>query len=164
MYPEDIESLAKAVVTAATSQGVILTSVESCTGGLVSGALTAIAGSSAVLDRSFITYSNAAKVEMVGVDPELILAHGAVSEAVARAMASGALANSRAGLAVSITGVAGPGGGTDQKPVGLVHFALHDASGSSHTSHSFGSSLDRQTIRLEAVRVALKLLLERLSP
>lgn len=140
----------------------MLATVESCTGGLVSGALTAIPGSSAALDRSFVTYSNEAKTEMVGVDPELILRHGAVSEAVARAMAEGAVAHSRAELAVSITGVAGPGGGTELKPVGRVHFAVHDASGTTHVRHSFGDSLDRQTIRLEAVRVSLNLLLDRL--
>ncbi len=163
MYPEDIYSLARAVVAAATEKGRMLTSVESCTGGLVSGALTAIPGSSAVLDRSFITYSNEAKTEMVDVDPELIVRHGAVSEEVARAMAAGAYARSRADLAVSVTGVAGPGGATETKPVGLVHFALHDAEGSSHVQYTFGDTLDRQSIRLEAVRVSLRLLLERLS-
>lgn len=163
MFPEDVCSLARAVVVAAIERKLMLATVESCTGGLVSAALTAIPGSSAVLDRSFITYSNDAKVEMVGVAPELIVEHGAVSEAVARAMAAGAIDRSGADLAVSITGVAGPGGGTKQKPVGLVHFALHDASGSLHVRHAFDDSLDRQSIRLEAVRVSLGLFLKRLG-
>ncbi len=96
---------------------------ESCTGGLIAGALTAIAGSSDVVDRAFVTYSNEAKREMIGVPWDAILGHGAVSEPVARAMAAGALARGNAQIAVSVTGVAGPGGGTPDKPVGLVHLA-----------------------------------------
>ena len=96
---------------------------ESCTGGLVAGALTGVPGSSAVVDRGFVTYSNEAKADMLGVDPKLIARDGAVSESVSRAMAEGALQRSLANIAVSITGIAGPGGGSDLKPVGLVHFA-----------------------------------------
>ncbi len=101
-----------------------IATAESCTGGLVAGLLTAVPGSSAVVDRGFVTYSNEAKTDLVGVPAALIAAHGAVSEPVARAMAEGALGRSLADAAVAITGIAGPGGGSPDKPVGLVHFAL----------------------------------------
>jgi len=162
MFPDDIESLARAVVDAAIRRGVMIATAESCTGGLVAGAITAIAGSSAVLDRGFVTYSNAAKVGMIGVSPELIEACGAVSEPVARAMATGALSHSNAGLAVSITGVAGPGGGSTEKPVGLVHFGVADGAGVDHREHRFGDP-GREAVRLASVRVALAMLLERLE-
>jgi len=162
MFPDDIQTLAQAVVAAAIRRGVMLATVESCTGGLVAGALTAIAGSSAALDRGFVTYSNEAKTELVGVPAALIDAHGAVSEPVARAMAEGAVARSRAGLAVSITGVAGPGGGSAEKPVGLVHFAVADAAGVRHVEKGFGD-IGREAVRLESVRTALTMLLERLD-
>lgn len=162
MFPDDIQSLAQAVVQAAVGKGTILATAESCTGGLVAGALTSVPGSSAALDRGFVTYSNAAKAGMIGVDPRLIEAHGAVSEPVARAMASGALAHSDATLTVSITGVAGPGGGSVEKPVGLVHFGVADAQSVGHAEHRFGP-LDRDAIRLASVRVALNLLLDRLA-
>jgi nicotinamide-nucleotide amidase len=102
----------------------MLATAESCTGGLIAAALTAIAGASDVVDRGFVTYSNEAKTDLVGVPAELIASHGAISEAVARAMADGALARSRASIAVSVTGLAGPGGGSVDKPVGLVWFGL----------------------------------------
>ncbi|MGQ3111807.1 MAG: CinA family protein [Brevundimonas sp.] len=162
MFPEDIQFLARDVVAASIRRGVLLATAESCTGGLVAGALTAVPGSSAALDRGFVTYSNAAKSGMIGVPAALIVAHGAVSEPVARAMAEGAVARSDAALAVSITGIAGPGGGSADKPVGLVHFAAHDASGTVHAEHRFGD-LGREAIRLASVRVALGLLLDRLG-
>ena len=109
MLPQDIEAIAEAVVRQAEAKGLMIATAESCTGGLVSGALTAIAGSSAVLDRGFVTYSNEAKVEMLGVDSDLLASFGAVSESTARAMAEGAVARSRASIAVSVTGIAGPG-------------------------------------------------------
>ncbi len=115
---------AAALLDACRAQGVLLATAESCTGGLIAAALTAVAGSSDVVDRGFVTYSNEAKTELVGVPPELIAAHGAVSEPVARAMAEGALARSRAAITVAVTGVAGPGGGSAAKPVGLVWFGL----------------------------------------
>jgi nicotinamide-nucleotide amidase len=102
----------------------MLATAESCTGGLIVAALTAVAGSSDVVDRGFVTYSNDAKIQMIGVSSALIETYGAVSEEVARAMAEGALARSRAAIAVSVTGVAGPGGGSVEKPVGLVCFGL----------------------------------------
>ncbi len=120
---EERRAAARAVIGAARAGGVMVATAESCTGGLVAAALTEIPGSSAVVDRGFVTYSNEAKAEMLGVDPSLIAEHGAVSGDVAAAMAAGALGRSRADLAVAITGVAGPGGGTERKPVGLVWFA-----------------------------------------
>jgi len=163
MFPDDIQTQAAAVVAAALAQGVMLATAESCTGGLVAAALTAIAGSSGALDRGFVTYSNEAKTGMLGVPADLIATHGAVSEQVARAMAIGAVSHSRAGLAVSITGIAGPGGGSDEKPVGLVHFAVADARGVHHEVHRFGD-IGREAVRLASVRVALSLLLGRLQP
>lgn len=162
MFPEEIEILARAAVTTAIERGVMIATAESCTGGLVAAALTAIAGSSAVVDRGFITYSNEAKHEMLGVPMDLILAHGAVSEPVARAMCEGAVTNSRATLAVSITGIAGPGGGSAEKPVGLVHFGVADAGRTDHQQHRFGD-IGREDVRLASVEVALTMLLARLK-
>lgn len=163
MFPEEIEALARAVIAAALGRETMIATAESCTGGLVAGALTAVAGSSAVVDRGFVTYSNEAKTGMLGVPMDLIVAQGAVSEPVARAMAEGAVAQSRATLAVSITGIAGPGGGSDEKPVGLVHFAAADANGVIHQAHRFGD-LGREAVRLASVRTALTMLLSRLTP
>jgi len=160
MFPDDIEQLARQVIVAAAARNQMITTAESCTGGLVAGALTAVAGSSVVLDRGFVTYSNAAKTEMLGVPAGMIATHGAVSEPVARAMASGAVAQSQATLSVSITGIAGPGGGSDDKPVGLVHFAACGPGGLNHAEHRFGD-LGREAIRLASVRVALDMLMER---
>lgn len=163
MFPDDIQTLAQQVVAASIRRGLMLATVESCTGGLVAGALTAIAGSSAALDRGFVTYSNEAKTDLVDVPAALIQTHGAVSEPVARAMATGALSRSVAGLVVSVTGIAGPGGGSADKPVGLVHFAVADADGVIHIEKRFGD-LGREAIRLDSVRTALTLLLARLEP
>lgn len=115
---------AEALLAACRARGIRLATAESCTGGLIAAALTAIAGSSDVMDRGFVPYSNEAKTEMTGVPPSLIQTHGAVSEPVARAMAEGALARSRASIAVAVTGIMGPGGGSAEKPVGLVCFGL----------------------------------------
>uniref|UniRef100_UPI0005B2B20D CinA family protein n=1 Tax=Methylobacterium sp. B34 TaxID=95563 RepID=UPI0005B2B20D len=129
-----------------------------CTGGLVAGLLTAVPGSSAVLERGFVTYSNDAKAEAIGVPIDLIRRHGAVSEPVARAMAAGALAASRASVAVAITGIAGPGGGSAEKPVGLVHFGLSRRDGETrHLERRYGD-LGRAGIRRAAVADALGLL------
>jgi nicotinamide-nucleotide amidase len=124
MLPESTLTEAEALLAACRTRGAMLATAESCTGGLIAAALTSIAGSSDVVDRGFVTYSNEAKNELIGVPMHLIRTHGAVSEPVARAMAEGALARSRAMIAVSVTGVAGPGGGTAEKPVGLVWFGL----------------------------------------
>ena len=160
MFPQDIQDLAVEVLNAARKAGLTIATAESCTGGLVAAALTAIPGSSDVLDRGFVTYSNAAKVQMLGVPEALIAARGAVSEPVARAMAEGALKVSGAGLAVSITGIAGPGGGSADKPVGLVHFAVARTDRPSlHREMGFGD-IGREAVRLASVRLALEMLLE----
>lgn len=162
MFPDDIQSLARQVIQAAAARGLMVATAESCTGGLVSGALTAIAGSSAVVERGFVTYSNAAKSDLLGVPAGLIDAHGAVSEPVARAMADGAVSRSGAQVSVSVTGVAGPGGGTADKPVGLVHFGAVGPAGGIHAEHRFGD-IGREAVRLASVRVALGLLLDRIN-
>ena len=163
MFPPDVEALAKAVLDRARVRGVTIATAESCTGGLVAGALTAIAGSSDVVEGGLVTYSNAAKTGLLGVDAGLIAEVGAVSEPVARAMASGAVRRLGAGLAVAITGIAGPGGGSADKPVGLVHFASADPGGDvRHLQMRFGD-IGREQVRLASVRVALEMLLERLD-
>jgi nicotinamide-nucleotide amidase len=141
-----------------TEKSIVIATAESCTGGMVAAAITDVAGSSAVMDRGFVTYSNSAKVEMLGVPHELILAHGAVSAEVARAMAEGALKHSNAGVAISITGIAGPGGGTAVKPVGLVHFACATPQKTVHEEMHFGD-VGREGIRAAAVEKALQLVL-----
>lgn len=156
-------SRAEALVAAYAAAGERIATAESCTGGLVAGLLTAVPGSSAVLERGFVTYSNAAKTEMLGVPADLIARHGAVSEPVARAMAEGALARSEAEVAVAITGIAGPGGGSAQKPVGLVHFGLAvRGEPSRHRECRYGE-LGRAEIRRLAVGHALELLEARLA-
>ena len=158
MFPDDIEAAARRLVKVATDKGLWVTTAESCTGGLVGAAITCAAGSSAVYDRGFITYSNAAKVVLLGVDEDLLREHGAVSEPVARAMAAGARGRAGAQIGLGVTGVAGPGGGSEGKPVGLVHFGLALPDGSTqHREMRFGD-LGRDRVRLEAVKVALELL------
>ena len=162
MFSYDIQALARRVVEEGAARGLTVVCAESCTGGLVAAAITAVAGSSAVLDRSFVTYSNAAKTQMLNVPAEVIEAQGAVSEAVARAMAEGAVRNAGADVAVAVTGVAGPGGGSEHKPVGLVHFAAAGPAGVVHVEHRFGD-IGRDAVRLESVRTALGLLLDRMG-
>ncbi len=145
------------LVAALVKKAQLVTTAESCTGGMVAAAITDIAGSSAVFDRGFVTYSDQAKTQMLGVPEKLIMAHGAVSEAVAKAMAQGALKNSSATLAVSITGIAGPTGGSETKPVGLVHFACATKRGKEwHEKKIFDG--DRAAIRLAARDHALQML------
>ncbi len=146
------------LVRALRDKGWKMATAESCTGGLVAGAITDVAGSSDVFDRGFVTYSNAAKSDMLGVPPALIAQHGAVSEQVARAMAEGALKHSQANVAVAITGVAGPGGGSDEKPVGLVHFACATQQKTTHLEIYFGN-LGRAVVRQAAIHQALQLVL-----
>lgn len=162
MFPDDIQTLARQVIEAAAARGLTVATAESCTGGLVAGALTSIAGSSAVVERGFVTYSNAAKTDLLGVPAGMIELHGAVSEPVARAMAAGALARSTAGVSVSVTGVAGPGGGSADKPVGLVHFGATGPADTVHVEQRFGD-IGRDEVRLASVRVALGLLLDRIG-
>jgi nicotinamide-nucleotide amidase len=135
----------------------MIATAESCTGGLIAGLLTEIAGSSAYLERGFVTYSNEAKSACLGVPADLIAHHGAVSEAVARAMAAGALAHSRADVAVAVTGVAGPGGGTPEKPVGLVHVAAQRRGRDALHERLELGDVGRGPIRLETVRRAVAL-------
>jgi nicotinamide-nucleotide amidase len=148
---------AQRLLAACRAQGLTLATAESCTGGLIAGLLTAIAGSSDVVDRGFVTYSNDAKAGMLDVPGELLMAHGAVSEPVARAMASGALAQSAADLSVAVTGIAGPGGGSEAKPVGLVHLAAAARDGRLlHERVVFDG--DRAAVRAHTVLRALDLL------
>jgi nicotinamide-nucleotide amidase len=144
------------------AQRQMLATAESCTGGMIAAAITAIAGSSAWFDRSMVTYSNEAKIEMLGVPPGLLKQFGAVSEPTVRAMAGGALERSRAGIAVAVTGVAGPDGGTKDKPVGMVCFgwAVRGAPTEVETIHFPG---DRATVREMTVRHALLGILKRLD-
>lgn len=138
-------------------RGAMLATAESCTGGLIAAACTERAGSSAWFDRGFVTYSNTAKTEMIGVSPGAIEADGAVSEIVARRMAEGALRASRADVAIAVTGIAGPGGGSADKPVGLVHLALADKVDTVHRRVEFGS-IGREAVRLATVAAAFELL------
>ena len=138
----------------------MIATAESCTGGLVAGALTDIPGSSAVFERGFVTYSNDAKAELLGVPANLIAAHGAVSEPVARAMARGALTHSMASLSVAITGIAGPGGGTAEKPEGLVHFATAHRDGAIRPQRIVFGAIGRDAVRARSVVNALSMLLE----
>lgn len=157
MFSAETQAKAKTIITKAAGKHMVATA-ESCTGGLVAASLTEIAGSSSAVDRGFVTYSNAAKTELLGVPAALIDTHGAVSEAVALAMVAGALqAAPLADIAVSITGIAGPGGGSTEKPVGLVHFAVQRrGSPPHHARHIFDG--DRQAVRTAALHTALDLI------
>ena len=159
--PDDIIRLGHEVLEAACDRDLQLATAESCTGGLVCGAVTEIAGSSSVLDRGFITYSNEAKMELLGVSSDIIETFGAVSIACVWAMAQGALANSKADVAVAISGVAGPGGGTPTKPVGTVVFARATRGQEDQPEgelKSFGE-IGRAEVRRQATLCALELLL-----
>jgi nicotinamide-nucleotide amidase len=155
---EGINRLAEAVLAACRDKGMKLAMAESCTGGMVAAALTDIAGSSDVVERGFVTYSNEAKSELLDVPPALIAAHGAVSAEVAAAMAEGALAHAPVDLSVAITGIAGPGGGSAAKPVGLVWLACA-VRGRQIATERYIFSGDRAAVRLMATRRALELLL-----
>ncbi|KRC12389.1 damage-inducible protein CinA [Hydrogenophaga sp. Root209] len=154
--PELVEALARALKT----RGLMMATAESCTGGLIAGACTDLSGSSDWFERGFVTYSNAAKTSMLGVPAALIAQHGAVSEPVARAMAAGALAQSAAQLAVAVTGVAGPTGGSADKPVGTVWFGWATPAGTFTEHQRFDG--DRAAVRAATVRHALTGLLQRL--
>jgi nicotinamide-nucleotide amidase len=145
------------------AQGLRLATAESCTGGMIAAACTAIAGSSDWFERGFVTYSNAAKTEMLGVDAALIAAHGAVSAEVARAMADGALAHSHADVAVAVTGVAGPGGGSQDKPVGTVWLALA-RKGRAAQAELLRLQGDRSAVRIKTVAQALQQLQAEVAP
>ncbi|MFK0272460.1 CinA family protein [Ensifer sp. NPDC090286] len=160
MWPADIEVKAGEIIAAFTARGLKVATAESCTGGLIAGALTEISGSSAVVDRGFVTYSNEAKVAMLGVEAATLIAHGAVSRQTAIEMAQGAVAHSAADFAVAVTGIAGPGGGSVEKPVGLVHLAASGRNGALlHREMRYGD-IGRSKIRLATVRTALDMLTE----
>jgi len=153
--------LAHKLLDLARSKGAVIATAESCTGGLIAGAITDIAGSSDIFDRGFVTYSNAAKIQMLGIAPENLQRHGAVSEQIAHEMASGALSRSAATLAVSVTGIAGPGG-SEHKPEGRVCFGLATATGCTTETVEFGA-IGRENVRRATVDHALGLLIRALS-
>jgi nicotinamide-nucleotide amidase len=158
MFSAELRASAERLLAAARAQSLKIATAESCTGGLIAGLLTEIPGSSDVMDRGFVTYSDQAKEEMLGVPGAMIRQHGAVSEAVARAMAEGAIRNSTAQLSVAVTGIAGPGGGTDEKPVGLVHIAAARAGEATLYRECRFGDIGRSEIRLKSVETALQLL------
>jgi len=163
MIDDALRDMAARVLDACRTRGLKVATAESCTGGLVAGALTEVPGSSDVLDRGFVTYSNAAKEAMLGVPAATLERHGAVSRETAEAMAAGALAMSDADLAVAITGVAGPGGGSAEKPVGLVHFAAAARGGRRvHREKRYGD-IGRSAVRAQSIAEALAML-ELLAP
>jgi nicotinamide-nucleotide amidase len=160
LFAADIEQLAQEVIRLCSARGLQVATAESCTGGLIAGALTDVSGSSAVVDRGFVTYSNAAKQDLIGVDAATIATYGAVSRETALQMVKGALHRSNASMAVAVTGIAGPGGGSVEKPVGLVHIAAMTKTGVLlHREMRYGD-LGRDGVRLATVRTALSLLVE----
>jgi len=159
MFSSTLLQKAESLLQTCREKKLRIVTAESCTGGLIGGCLTSVAGSSDVIERGFITYDNQSKVEILGVPQELVDKYGAVCEPVARKMAEGALANSSSDLVVSVTGIAGPGGGSAKKPVGLVHFgSLRKGNETVHTSEIFSG--DRQEVRLQTVEKAIDLLIE----
>ena len=158
-FPPDIIERAERLLSLCRAEGLRVATAESCTGGLIAACLTEIAGSSDVVDRGFVTYSNEAKRDLLGVPEELLMRVGAVSGEVARAMAAGALARSNATLAVAVTGIAGPGGGTATKPVGLVHHACAGPGGAVLHRRAVYEG-DRGAVRLTTVATALDMMIE----
>jgi nicotinamide-nucleotide amidase len=162
LFPQDLIESSEALLERYRQAGKRIVTAESCTGGLLAGLLTEIPGSSDVVERGFVTYSNEAKHDLVGVPLEVLRAKGAVSAETARAMAMGALCRASADVAVSVTGIAGPGGATPDKPVGLVYFGLAAVGDPpSHSRRVFGG--DRGGVRLSSVREALSLLSEKVA-
>ncbi len=160
IFPDDIIAQAEAIIRDFAAAGLMVSTAESCTGGLIAGALTEISGSSAVVDRGFVTYTNTAKMEMLGVQQETLVRFGAVSEETARQMVHGALFRSRADIAIAVTGIAGPGGGSEEKPVGLVHLAAKSrAGGLIHKKMLYGD-IGRDQVRLATIRTALGMIRE----
>lgn len=160
IFPDDIAALAQKMISHGTARGEMVSTAESCTGGLIAGALTEIAGSSAVVDRGFVTYTNEAKADMLGVQDKTLETFGAVSKETALQMVQGALLRSRASHAVAVTGIAGPGSGSDAKPVGLVHLAAMSRNGAIlHREMRYGD-IGRDQVRLATVKTALEMLLD----
>jgi len=159
IYPSDMEACLQDILRLYSQTGLRIATAESCTAGLLAGALTECGGASSVFERGFVTYSNESKTELLGVSAQLIAQVGAVSKEVAKEMAYGALQHSKADLALSITGIAGPSGGTAEKPVGLVFFGLaHKNGGLVYEEQRFSPALSRHSIRMGAVRKALEIL------
>ena len=163
MFSDRLLNLARLVLDDAAQRLLKIVTAESCTGGLLSGLLVEIPGSSKVLERGFVTYSNKAKEEVLGIPGDMIADYGAVSEPVVRAMAEGALEESRANMSIAITGIAGPGGGTRLKPVGTVHFALaRENAPIRHRLEQF-DDIGRNEVRLASLETALNMLLESIN-
>jgi nicotinamide-nucleotide amidase len=156
LFSNEINMLSKKIISMCKEKKIMIATAESCTGGLIASALTEIAGSSAVVDRGFVTYSNEAKQKMLGVKLQTLERFGAVSKEVALEMVAGALHRSNAHISVAVTGIAGPGGGTDEKPVGLVHIAAKYRSKTFNEMHMFGP-LTRPEIRIQTVSAALEM-------
>ena len=159
-WREDFEAMAGLLIAAFSKRGLMVATAESCTGGLITGILTEIPGSSSVVDRGFVTYSNDAKIQMLGVHTATLETHGAVSRQTAIEMVRGALSLSKADMAVAVTGVAGPGGGSDEKPVGLVHLAAASRNGTVHHREIRYGDIGRDAVRMATVRTALHMLEE----
>ena len=163
MFSSKLINLAEDVIAACKNNNLQLATAESCTGGLIAGCLTAVSGASDVLQYGYVTYTNQAKINLLGVSASVLSEHGAVSEIVSKVMANGALRSGDANFAVSVTGIAGPGGGSDNKPVGLVHIAVARTDYDTlHERNLFEG--DRQAIRLQTVAAALELLLSQVEP
>ncbi|MEL6473108.1 MAG: CinA family protein [Pseudomonadota bacterium] len=163
MFPDRLFNLALLISDELRERRLKLVTAESCTGGLVAGLFTEISGSSAFMERGYVTYSNKAKEEVLGIPGDVIADYGAVSEPVARMMAEGALEQSRANIAISITGIAGPGGGTPMKPVGTVHFAcLRENRAVFHQVQHYGD-IGRRDVRLASVETALEMIREQIA-
>ncbi len=158
MFPLEVETLARLLIDEVRERHLRVVTAESCTGGLVAAAICSIPGASDVFERGFITYTNRAKEEMLGIPGDMIADFGAVSEPVARMMAEGALNNSRAHIAVAITGVAGPGGGSPMKPVGTVHIATARSTAGIRHRHEAFDGETRLDVQMAAVAVALQMM------
>ncbi|HXS06951.1 MAG TPA: CinA family protein [Rhizomicrobium sp.] len=158
MFSDALLEEARKLLEKARSKGLHIVTAESCTGGLIAGLLTEIPGSSDVVERGFVTYSNEAKQELLGVPHALLETHGAVSEPVARAMAEGALRHAHAERSIAVTGIAGPGGGTASKPIGLVYVAVARPEGDVMTHEYRFGDIGRDKVRLATIEKALKLL------
>lgn len=164
MFSLDIQQQAHRLIKTFSAQNLLVATAESCTGGLIAASLTEIAGSSAVVDCGFVTYSNEAKTALLDVPAALIESHGAVSEEVARSMANGALLKSRADYVVAVTGIAGPGGGTEDKPVGLVYIAVRQREKETVVSKNLFGEIDRDAVRENTVIRALQMLIDQATP
>ena len=163
MFSDKLVKLAEKVILACKKHNLRLATAESCTGGLIAGCLTSISGASDVLQYGYVTYTNQAKINLLGVSANILSEHGAVSETVSRSMANGAIMSGNADISVSVTGIAGPDGGSNKKPVGLVHISVARQNYKTlHERHLFDG--DREAIRLLSVTMALKLLLKQVEP